>query len=154
MKTNYKYYIPTENGHILTDGAGQIAYSTDGIVWREVTVPSESASGLPSIEKVIFNDPATIVFWSDGTKTVVKCGERDKFDPEKGMAMAISKKALGNSGSYYDEFKEWCEPYWKEAEYPEFTYTPFCVREDMWHRLHDEFFERDFKGADIDGERD
>ena len=35
------------------------------------------------ITNVIFNDPATIVFWSDGTKTVVKCCEDDIFDEEK-----------------------------------------------------------------------
>ena len=29
------------------------------------------------ITKVIFNDPATIVFWSDGTKTVSKCHPDD-----------------------------------------------------------------------------
>ena len=40
------------------------------------------------IKKVIFNDPATIVLWSDGTKTVVKA-EGEPFDPEKGLAMAI-----------------------------------------------------------------
>lgn len=65
---------------------------------------------IPRIKKVIFNDPATIVYWSDGTKTVVKCDERDIYDPEKGLAMAISKKALGNrgnQGTYYDEFKKW-----------------------------------------------
>ena len=27
------------------------------------------------IKKVIFNPPATIVFWEDGSKTVVKCRE-------------------------------------------------------------------------------
>lgn len=58
------------------------------------------------IEKVIFNEPATIVFWSDKTKTVVKA-ENDTFDPEKGLAMAISKKALGNQGNYYNTFKKW-----------------------------------------------
>lgn len=31
------------------------------------------------IKNVIFNDPATIVFWKDGTKTVVKC-QKDKGD--------------------------------------------------------------------------
>lgn len=62
---------------------------------------------MPQIDKVIFHDPATIVLWSDGTKTVVKCGENDIFDPEKGLAMAISKKALGNKGNYYEKFKEW-----------------------------------------------
>ena len=58
------------------------------------------------IKKVIFNEPATIVFWGDGTKTVVKDSE-GKFDPEKGLAMAISKKALGNKGNYYDVFRKW-----------------------------------------------
>lgn len=58
------------------------------------------------IEKVIFSPPATIVFWSDETKTVVKCNG-EKFDKEKGLAMAIAKKTLGNKGSYYEVFKEW-----------------------------------------------
>lgn len=49
----------------------------------------------PNIEKVIFNKPATIVFWTDGTKTVVKCGDGDMWDEEKGLAMAICKKLIG-----------------------------------------------------------
>lgn len=59
-----------------------------------------------TIKKVIFNNPATIVFWSDGSKTVVK-SYLDDYDPEKGLAMAISKKALGNEGNYYNVFKKW-----------------------------------------------
>ncbi len=62
--------------------------------------------GLYGIKKVIFNDPATIVFWNDGSKTVVKAHD-EEFDPEKGLAMAISKKLLGNKGNYYNEFKKW-----------------------------------------------
>lgn len=46
------------------------------------------------IEKVIFNGPATIVFWKDGTKTVVKYQDVDTLDPEKGLAMAIAKHYL------------------------------------------------------------
>lgn len=57
--------------------------------------------------KVVFNDPATIVFWNDRTKTVVKCQEGDIYDPEKGLAMAIAKKALGNKSNYCNEFKKW-----------------------------------------------
>lgn len=63
------------------------------------------------IKNVIFNPPATIVFWADGTKTVVKTQEGDIFDPEKGLAMAISKKALGNQGNYFNHFKKWTEKY-------------------------------------------
>ena len=62
---------------------------------------------VPQIKDVIYNDPATIVFWMDGTKTVVKCGDYDIYDPEKGLAMAIAKKTLGNQGNYYETFKSW-----------------------------------------------
>lgn len=62
---------------------------------------------LPKIKNVIFNKPATIVIWSDGTKTVVKTQDKERFNKEKGLAMAIAKKALGNQGNYYDEFKKW-----------------------------------------------
>ena len=31
-------------------------------------------------ERIIFNDPATIVIWADGTRTVVKACKEDKFD--------------------------------------------------------------------------
>ena len=62
---------------------------------------------IPAIKNVIFNEPATIVFWEDGSKTVVKCQDGDIYDSEKGLAMAISKKALGNHGNYCNEFKEW-----------------------------------------------
>ena len=60
-----------------------------------------------NIKKVIFNNPATIILWADGSKTVVMCGERDTYDPEKGMAMAIARKALGNKGNYYNAFEKW-----------------------------------------------
>lgn len=60
-----------------------------------------------SIRKVIFNDPATIVMWSDGTKTVVKCGPEDTYDMEKGLAMAIVKKMAGNDNRFHKVFKQY-----------------------------------------------
>lgn len=95
----------------------EVAWQNDMPMWTCQTV-------LPNIKKVIFNYPATIVLWGDGTKTVVKCNEvhplvaifkavqgkpYDPYDPEKGLAMAISKKALGNKGNYYNVFKKWLE---------------------------------------------
>ena len=58
---------------------------------------------VPKIKNVILNDPAVIVMWEDGTKTVAKA-QGEAFDPEKGLAMAISKKAFGNKHSYYGIF--------------------------------------------------
>lgn len=68
-----------------------------------------TTSLLPEIADVIFSGPATIVQWKDGTKTVVKCSEGENFDPEKGLVMAITKKALGNKGNYYETIKKWLE---------------------------------------------
>lgn len=47
--------------------------------------------------KVIFNNPATIVIWDDGTKTIVKRQKGDRYDKEKGLALCYMKKALGNT---------------------------------------------------------
>lgn len=67
-----------------------------------------------NIRKVIFNDPATVVLWSDGTKTVVKCGPEDTFDMEKGLAMAIVKKMAGNDNSFHKVFKQYTKKKKKE----------------------------------------
>lgn len=67
-----------------------------------------------SIRKVIFNDPATVVLWSDGTKTVVKCGPEDTYDMEKGLAMAIVKKMAGNDNRFHKVFKQYTKKKKKE----------------------------------------
>lgn len=68
-----------------------------------------------SIRKVIFNDPATIVLWSDGSKTVVKCGPEDTYDMEKGLAMAIVKKMAGNDNRFHKVFKQYSKKKKKES---------------------------------------
>ena len=69
--------------------------------------PSEiNINNIPEVKKVIFNDPATIVYWKDGTKTVVKCQDGDDFDPEKGFAMAFLKKCWGNKGNFNDNLRK------------------------------------------------
>lgn len=78
------------------------------------------------IKNVIFNEPATIVFWTDGTKTVVKC-ENEEYDPEKGLAMAISKKALGNQGNYYNTFSKWLAKYDEECKKAWEEYVAFVA---------------------------
>lgn len=95
-------WSPTEHG---------LAYMPD--IEHDIKITKEMWSKMNpyipqryGIKNVIFNDPATIVLWADGTKTVVKA-DGEKFDPEKGLAMAISKKALGNEGNYYNTFKKW-----------------------------------------------
>lgn len=88
------------------------------------------------IKKVIFNNPATVVFWEDGTRTVVYCHDNmkkvkktvkgkevevmkpqksDTYSEEVGLAMALLKKHYGNGGSYNNIFRKFI-PGMKERE--------------------------------------
>lgn len=59
------------------------------------------------IDHVVFNDPATIVFWKDGTKTVTKCHAGDAFNKETGLAMCIIRKLTKNK-HYNNVFEKYC----------------------------------------------
>ena len=59
------------------------------------------------LSKVIFHNPATIVFWDDGSKTVVKCQESDTYNEEMGLALCFAKKAMGNKSNFNNVFKKW-----------------------------------------------
>ena len=88
---------------------------------------------IPEIKNVIFNDPATIVFWDDGTKTVVKCQPGDSFDPEKGLAMAITKKAYGNKGSYCNQLKKWLPKSKKQKPKNKITFREEAAKKHPEH---------------------
>lgn len=50
---------------------------------------------LPSmVEKITYCGPATIVFWKDGTKTVIKCHEGDQFDEVTGFLLCCLRKMM------------------------------------------------------------
>lgn len=88
------------------------------------------------IERVIFNNPATIVYWDDGTKTVVYCQDNmgkvkktvdgvetevlkpqkaETYSEEIGLAMALVKKHYGNVSNYNNIFRKFI-PGMKERE--------------------------------------
>jgi hypothetical protein len=100
---------PTITAHFYITGTpGAKISSTELAIDLQNRLSGNSTpASTPEISKVIFNPPATIVLWTDKTKTVVKCQEGDTFDPEKGLAMAIAKKMFGNTGKYCDIFKKW-----------------------------------------------
>ncbi len=70
-------------------------------------IPNSADDINNAIKTVIFHDPATIVKWMDGTKTVVKCCTGDTFDKEKGLMACIIKKFTGNTGRWNEILKEW-----------------------------------------------
>lgn len=52
---------------------------------------------VPTVDRMIFSGPATIVFWSDGDKTIVKTADGDRFDAEKAFLVAFYQKMSGES---------------------------------------------------------
>lgn len=69
------------------------------------------------IRKVIFSGPATIVFWNDGSKTVVKCMKGDHLNYEMGIAMCTLKKLFGdNYLDFKKDLKKWAPEEKKEPE--------------------------------------
>lgn len=49
------------------------------------------------VKKIIRNGPATIVFWDDGTKTIVKRAKGTKDDIYMAFCSAFAKKMLGSN---------------------------------------------------------
>ena len=97
-----------------------------------------------TIKDVIFNPPATIVLWMDGTKTVVKDQGEVFYDPEKGMAMAVAKKAFGNQGNYYNQFAKYLDIYEKKQE-DEFTQLyPTSVLQDAVEKLKERLWKANY----------
>lgn len=94
------------------EGTGVPEYSNWG-QWltQYIAQPAEQKERkiMPEIKNVIFNDPATVIYWKDGTKSVVKVQNCDEYSKEVGFAMCIIKKICGNKGNYNDLFEKWCK---------------------------------------------
>lgn len=78
---------------------------------RCVIVPKQTY--LPWPKTVIFNPPATIVYWEDGEKTIVKCMKGDEFNPEVGLAMCLAKYIFGK------RYKRWFKDALKKGGWEE-----------------------------------
>ncbi len=60
----------------------------------------------PEVRRVIYNGPATVVLWADGTKTVVRCQPGDVFDRRIGFLTALAKKVYGGGGRFNDVIRK------------------------------------------------
>lgn len=88
-------------------GLTSAAYSNGVCLNATKTKPTPIFDAYDKIKDVKFANPATIVFWKDGTKTVVKAQGDEEYVPEVGLAMCICKKVMGNTRDYYRVFKHW-----------------------------------------------
>lgn len=112
-----KARVTDEHGHVffmdVTDIDFEHMYGAETTVKGIITDMgfsdnrSQFRQKFPATKKVIYNDPATIVLWEDGTKTIVKRQQEDTFDAMTGLALCYMKKALGNDSEiFHKKLKE------------------------------------------------
>lgn len=84
-----------------------------------------------NIKDVIFSDRATVILWKDGTKTMVRAGKHEDYDPEKGFSMAVCKKMFGNKGNYYEVFKKYVPVTYYIADKKDIMVTDRAVSDEV-----------------------
>lgn len=77
---------------------------------------------LPQLEKVVYEQPLTTAYWTDGTKTVSKCSEKDIFSKECGLAYCYMKKIFGDKKAK-DIIRQYC---WNDK-------TPIQLKAKLWY---------------------
>lgn len=80
------------------------------------------------LTKVTYSGPATVAFWSDGTKTVTKCSPADVYNKETGLAICMLKKIIG-AKSVMTTFKNWVPD--KLSETSDTTITTRDIRNKL-----------------------
>lgn len=92
-----RYHFDPTIGRVVYSETGQ-DYCADchGEVEMRSHIPSCWA---PHPDRIIYNGPATIVFWDDGTKTVVKRAKKDKDNKYNAFCAALAIKLYGSNSA-------------------------------------------------------
>ena len=80
----------------------------------------------PAPSEIIANGPATIVLWTDKTKTVTKCHDGDKFNGIFGILACAVRKLTKNKGKGVDH----CEDVLRDIARYSFTIEDYRVLSD------------------------
>jgi hypothetical protein len=96
-----KYLVSVEN-----DGRTYKIHECDNGTYMYASASRFKEVTTPLIQKVIYNPPATIIIWDDGTKTIAKCDEHDTYNAEKGLLICMAKKAYGGK-MVREEMDKW-----------------------------------------------
>lgn len=81
------------------------------VIWTARDLFLNKGDFTMKIKEVTYSGKATIVFWTDGTKTVVKTAEGETFSKDVGLAMAIAEKYFGS----YSAMKSYIKRNTKDA---------------------------------------
>ena len=107
--SNSSFYNDDMLDYLLKDIIKEKAKDAEEKLKKEtIQFNKKVADGINNdIKQVIFNDPATIIVWKDGHKTVVKCEKGDTYNKEFGLALCLIKEFFNNTGAYNKIFEKW-----------------------------------------------
>lgn len=133
QNSNYGEFVKKENKEMGNNS--NYTYGMPSADQMRLNYRKDGLYLIPGIAKVIYNPPATIILWSDKTKTVVKCCENDIYDPEKGFAMAVIKKLCGNDSALFHKlFKTWVL---ESKDAPEESLSSINTSADLAEQIND-----------------
>lgn len=101
-----------EEEYIRRDNKAILEYLRSAYVSSDYKMHIESYDEKPHIDRVKFNGPATIVFWKDGTKTVVKFDKKGVRNKKLAVLYAFIRKIYGEGRNYHyilDEIEKACK---------------------------------------------
>ena len=96
MTLNSSDWISSMNNETFSFTIPSTALSVEDIIFNG-KLSNVSIRTIPNVKRVVYNNPATIIFWSDGTKTVVKCMDGEPFEKYAGFCAALAKKVFGST---------------------------------------------------------
>lgn len=103
-------YYPCDIAAAVIDTEDEISAAIDQYCINDAKVTFDlyttQIKAEPHIDHVIFNGPATIVFWKDGTKTVVKHDGKGRKDKRTAIMYAFMRKIYGEGRSYHNILSE------------------------------------------------
>lgn len=95
-------YIPGARAY---DAFGRVPGSSGRYPWDSTdridsaSKAYESVVRALAIDHIFYDDIATVVFWKDGTKTIVKCPEGTPYDEYTAFCVAVAKKFYGTNSA-------------------------------------------------------
>lgn len=105
-KNNDLYSLCVYEGYAVGEKS-----SYGGTIYKASMLCTNNPSGKTYITKVLYNNPATVVFWSDGTQTRNICPKNTLYNPDTGLAFCVLKKFMGGD-EMAKLFNDWeCEDY-------------------------------------------
>lgn len=127
-KPNYNYWLPYDllNTH-AKDLISDTVNKAKEFIAKEFNIKKEKQMDNMSIDRVIFNDPATIILWKSWhwekkvddsvypptvttykvqDKTVVKCAKGEKFNKYNGFCAAVTKRIFETNSAIQHIIRE------------------------------------------------